>query len=353
MNSQKIIGITGTLGSGKGTIVDYLVEHKGFKHYSVRKFLIQEIEKRGLPNNRDSMVLVADDLRATHAPSYIVEELYKQAVAQDKPAIIESVRAIGEVNKLKEKKGFYLFAIDARPEIRYKRITARKSSSDNVSYDEFMANEKREMTNIDPNKGNIFACMQNANYSFENSGTLQELEQQISSTMNTIEKKLATSKKRNDYISWDDYFMGVAILSSQRSKDPSTQVGACIVNEDKRIVGIGYNGWPIGIHEDDLPWAREGNYLDTKYPYVVHAEKNAIANATTNLKGATIYVTLSPCNDCAQMIIQKGIKEVVYFSDKYNTLDPFVAAKKILDLSGVKLRKFVPSTPSLTLNLQE
>ncbi len=119
--------------------------------------------------------------------------------------------------------------------------------------------------------------------------------------------------KRSDYISWDEYFMGVAMLSSMRSKDPNTQVGACIVNEDRKIVGVGYNGFPTGCCDDDLPWEREGEWIDTKYPYVCHAELNAILNSIGgNLKGCTLYVALFPCNECAKAIIQSGIKKIIF-----------------------------------------
>ena len=146
--------------------------------------------------------------------------------------------------------------------------------------------------------------------------------------------------KRNDYISWDEYFMGVAILSSKRSKDPSTQVGACIVNKDKKIVGIGYNGFPHGINDDEFPWGKEGDYIDTKYPYVVHAEPNAILNSTTSLVGCSIYVTLFPCCECAKLIIQSGIKEIVYISDKNACDDTTIASKRLFEAAGVKLRQF-------------
>ena len=150
------------------------------------------------------------------------------------------------------------------------------------------------------------------------------------------------------HISWDQYFMGVALLSAKRSKDPSTQVGACIVNEDKRIIGIGYNGFPRGCSDDVFPWGKGSeNPLETKYPYVVHAEPNAILNATSNLKGCTIYVTLFPCNECAKAIIQSGIKEVIYFDDKYKDLPMTIASKKMFDLAGVKYRKFEGTMPTI------
>ena len=146
--------------------------------------------------------------------------------------------------------------------------------------------------------------------------------------------------KRENYISWDEYFMGVAILSSKRSKDPSTQVGACIVNSDKKIVGIGYNGFPNGVDDDVFPWTNKGEYVETKYPYVVHAEPNAILNATSSLKGCTLYVTLFPCCECAKLVIQSGIKKIVYISDKHAGDDSTIASKRLFDAAGVKTRQF-------------
>lgn len=144
---------------------------------------------------------------------------------------------------------------------------------------------------------------------------------------------------RNDYINWDQYFMGVAVLSSKRSKDPVTQVGACIVNEDKRIVGIGYNGFPIGCEDSEYPWKNDGEFLDTKYPYVVHAEPNAILNSTSSLKNTTLYVTLFPCNECAKLIIQSGIKHIIYMDDKYETSDYYKASKRMFDSANITYKK--------------
>lgn len=157
--------------------------------------------------------------------------------------------------------------------------------------------------------------------------------------------------KRVDYLEWDDYFMGIAVLSARRSKDPGTQVGACIVNGKNRIVGVGYNGFPTGCSDDELPWDREGEFLETKYPYVCHAELNAILNATEPLDGCRIYVDLFPCNECAKAIIQSGIKKVIYLSDKYSDTDPVKASKKMLELSGVEYVKLTPSRNEITLRL--
>jgi dCMP deaminase len=160
--------------------------------------------------------------------------------------------------------------------------------------------------------------------------------------------------KRHDYISWEEYFMAIAQLSAKRSKDPNTQVGACIVNAKKRIIGIGYNGFPIGCSDDELPWGRDGDFLETKYPFVCHAEMNAITNASNKaeLDGATIYVSLFPCNECAKLMVQVGIREVVFLSDKYHDDDVFVAARKIFDMAGVAYRQLHPSHGQIELELK-
>lgn len=151
--------------------------------------------------------------------------------------------------------------------------------------------------------------------------------------------------KREDYISWDEYFMGVALLSAMRSKDPNTQVGACIVNDDNRIVSVGYNGFPCGCSDEDFPWERKAdNQNDTKYPFVCHAELNAILNSNgIGVKGSRIYVALFPCNECAKAIIQAGIKEIIYISDKYYDTDNNRASRRMLAAAGVKLTKFESS----------
>lgn len=160
--------------------------------------------------------------------------------------------------------------------------------------------------------------------------------------------------KRTDYISWSTYFMGVAMLASKRSKDPSTQVGACIVNSDNIIIGVGYNGMPRGCSDDIMPWGRDisnGNMLDTKYPYVCHAELNAILNSNhVSLKGCTLYSTLFPCNECAKAIIQSGISTVIYYDNKYDDTDSVQAAKLMFRKSHVRFQHYEPTT-SITLEV--
>ena len=155
--------------------------------------------------------------------------------------------------------------------------------------------------------------------------------------------------KRADYINWDEYFMGIALLAARRSKDPSTQVGACIVSEDNIIISTGYNGMPKGCSDDEFPWDREGE--QTKYPYVVHAELNAILNASgRDLRGSRIYVALFPCNECAKAIIQSGVKEVIYLSDKYADTMGNLASKRMLDAAGITYTRMQTSLQDITLN---
>lgn len=172
-----IIGITGTLGAGKGTVVDYLVEKKGFNYYSVRQFLIEEIKKQSLPVNRDIMTEVANRLRANHSSSYIIEQLYKKAIDKGGNAIIESIRTPGEIDFLQKQGEFYLIAVDANPKIRYNRITLRASETDKITYDTFIANEKRELTTSDPNKQNLSRCIELADIVLINNGSIEELQQ--------------------------------------------------------------------------------------------------------------------------------------------------------------------------------
>ena len=157
--------------------------------------------------------------------------------------------------------------------------------------------------------------------------------------------------KRQNYITWDEYFMGVALLASMRSKDPCTQVGACIVDLENHILSTGYNGFPCGCSDDEFPWEREGAYSKTKYPFVVHAELNAILNAHgKSLVDAKIYISLFPCNECAKAIIQSGIKEIIYLSDKYAETDSTIASKRMLTSAGVKFTQLVSRNTSLTID---
>ncbi len=159
-------------------------------------------------------------------------------------------------------------------------------------------------------------------------------------------------EKRSEYISWDQYFMGIAMLSAERSKDPSTQVGACIVDEHNRIMSVGYNGMPAGCDDDTMPWGKTEEPLNSKYFYVCHAELNAILNYRGgSLRGARLYSTLFPCNECAKSIIQCGIKEVIYLSDKYADTDSTIASKKMFDMAGITYKPFEIHGKKITIEL--
>ncbi len=159
--------------------------------------------------------------------------------------------------------------------------------------------------------------------------------------------------QRTDYLNWDAYFMGIALMSAERSKDPGTQVGACIVGSDNKILSVGYNGMPTGCSDDDMPWEREADSeLDTKYPFVCHAELNAILNSNIgNLSGCTAYVTLFPCNECAKAIIQSGIRRVVYYSNKYADTNSVKASVFLFKTCGVEIIEYKPSGKKLTISL--
>ncbi|KAL3265245.1 hypothetical protein HHI36_009459 [Cryptolaemus montrouzieri] len=161
--------------------------------------------------------------------------------------------------------------------------------------------------------------------------------------------------KRNDYINWHDYFMATAFLAAKRSKDPSSQVGACIVNEDKKIVGIGYNGMPLGCSDEEFPWAKNSeDVLENKYFYVCHAELNAVLNKNSaDVKNCTIYVGLFPCNECAKVIIQAGIKEVIYLSDKHSQKSSTIASKKLLNAAKVKYWQYQPNQSKIVIDFDE
>lgn len=181
-----IIGITGTLGAGKGTIVDFLIKEKGFVHFSVREFIAEEIILRGMTVNRDSMVIVANDLRKNNSPSYITDCLYEKAMLQGKDSIIESIRTPGEVYSLREKGKFYLLAVDADPQIRYGRIKSRQSETDHISFATFLQNEEREMISTDPNTQNLSKCIELADYKLWNNGTMEQLNRQVEEVLERI-----------------------------------------------------------------------------------------------------------------------------------------------------------------------
>ena len=308
-----IVGITGTLGAGKGTIVEFLLT-RGFKHYSVRAYLTEEIEKRGLEANRDNMVSVANDLRSRFGAGYIVEELYKRAEVAGGDCVIESIRCLGEVESLKKNGVFVLFSVDADVETRYSRIVSRTSSTDRISFSEFVEHEQREMSSSDPNKQNLRACIDVSDHKFKNDWTIADLHKRVGAVLG----KIGSGEAKYVRLSWDEYFMEISRTVAKRATCDRGRSG-CVIVKDKQILVTGYVGSPIGFpHCDDVghkmeEWTHDG----VKRMHCVrtaHAEQNAICQAAKlgiPIGGATLYCKMTPCDVCAKMIINSGIKRVV------------------------------------------
>ena len=305
-----IIGLTGTLSAGKGTIAEFL-ENKGFRHFSVRQFLIEEIKKRNLPINRDSMVWVANELRKTNSSSYIVEQLYEQAIKENKDCVIESIRTQGEIEALKKKEKFYLLAVDAEPKKRYDRAQERKSETDNQTFEEFLEDERREMNSTNPNEQNLSVCIQMADYKLENNGSVAELLIKVENILEEIKGKTRPS--------WDEYFMGIMHAVAKRATCDRGKSG-CVIAKNKQILVTGYVGSPKGLpHCDEVGHQMKTTIHEdgTQTQHCVrttHAEQNAICQAAkigVSIDGATLYCKMTPCTVCAKMIINAGIKRVV------------------------------------------
>ena len=221
-------------------------------------------------------------------------------------------------------------------EERSERVKKRNREEDPKTIQELREKEKIEESPI-KTELRLHKVRELANIIINNDGTKEELYIKLDKFLQDF-----SEKKREKHISWDDYFVGIALLSAKRSKDPSTQTGACIVDSKNRVVGIGYNGFPRGCSDDKLPWGKTSkNLLERKYTYVVHAEANAILNSTKNLENCRIYVDLFPCHECTKLIIQSGIKEIIYRYDTDKTyIDSFKASKRMLEMAKVKTRKY-------------
>lgn len=336
-----IIGLTGTLRAGKGTLVEVLKKND-FEHYSVRKFLIEEIEKRNKQVNSDAMVEVANELREKHSPSFIVEQLYEQAREKGKDSVIESIRTEGEVDFLRKygKEDFFLIAVDADQKIRYDRAVKAQSETDNVGFEKFVEQEEKEMFSKDPGKQNLSLCMTCADYFFLNNySTIEKAKKEFEEGKNGFVNLVRGSKRRP---SFGEEYMTSAYNFSKRSTCLRRKTGA-VIAKNNIFVSEGYNGAPEGSpHCTDLGVClREQLNIPSgmrdEICKAVHAEINAILNSPTKdeRKGAIMYATTSPCTSCARIISNSGIKKVFY-SSQYNAPE----TKKILDDAKIGIEKF-------------
>ena len=335
-----IIGITGTLGAGKGTVVDYIVSHLKFKHFSVRDFLAEEIEKNGGTVNRDSLTLTANRLRSEHGASYITDRLFERAAKGGENAIIESIRAVAEVEALRQKAEedpnlrFLLLSVDAPIETRFQRILSRGSATDHIDFETFKANEAREMNNPDPTKQNLAACMALADFKLDNSGSVAYLQAQTDQILSAYQPRPG----------WDEYFMDLCHSVARRATCNRGKSG-CVIVKDKQILVTGYVGAPAHLpHCDEVghlfkQTLHEDGHTSTHCVRTVHAEQNAICQAAKRgiaLDGATLYCTMTPCRTCAMLIINCGIGQVVC-EYRYHA---GAESEEMFEKAGVEIRYF-------------
>ncbi len=333
-----IIGITGTLGAGKGTVVEFLKE-KGFEHYCATSFISEEIVRRGLVVNRDNMVFIANDLRAKFGSGYIIKQLYKRAEQKGGDAVIESLRCPGEIEVLKDKGCFVLWAVDADVETRYARIVARGGVKDSVSFQDFVSGEQREMSSNDHNKQNIGVCIEMADRCFRNDWTKAELKRKI---LKELERN---AQKLENFIrpSWDEYFIEIMDTVSKRVTCDRARAGGggCVIVKDRHILVTGYVGSPPGCgHCDEIGhqfkgMVHEDGKITNHCVRTTHAEQNAICQAAKlgiPLEGSTLYCFMSPCYTCAKLIITSGIKRVIASKDYHASKD----SKDLFREAGVK-----------------
>lgn len=332
-----IIGITGTLGAGKGTIVEYIVKNKGFKHYSVSDFLTNELKKQKRTVNRDNMREIANEIRTKFGPSYIIRKLFDKAKKQKSGVIIESIRNPKEAEFIKASGG-YLFAVDASIKTRYLRISSRGSSKDSITFDEFKTQEEKEKNSTDPNAQNLSKCMEMADYTFKNNSTIKNLNKKVEGVIRKLKTKMTEKYKRP---SWDEYFLEISNAVSKRSTCDRGRA-SCVFVKDKQILATGYAGSPKGFpHCDDVGHdlrksLNDDGIISEHCVRTVHAEQNAICQAAKrgiSIEGATVYVSMTPCRICTMLLINSGIQRVVA-NKKYPT---GAESEKMLKRAKIKL----------------
>lgn len=329
-----IIGLTGSLAAGKGVVSNFFKE-KGFVYLSLSDELRQIAKERKIEITRENLQQLGNKLREENGSGVLAKYIIQKIKNQEyKKAIVDGIRNPAEVEELKKLKDFFLISVDANPRIRFERMVARSRESDPITWEDFIRVDKIDKGVGEKESGQgVGKCMKMAKFILFNEGSLEEIKEKIEKLYQDIQKLIPP-------LTWDEYFMTFAQVAAQKSKDPSTKVGACIVDNEKRIIGLGYNGFPKKCDDSELPMEREGKFLDTKYAYIVHAEPNAILNSTRETKNCKMYVTLFPCNECAKLIIQSGIFEVIYGENKYQDTDGVRAAARLFKQAGVKTRQF-------------
>ncbi len=330
-----IIGLTGSLAAGKGVVAEFL-KKRGFVYLSLSDELRDYLKGGKIEITRENLQNWGNKLREEKGNAVLARMVSERIVSQQlKSVIVDGIRNPGEVNYLRENlKSFFLVSVDAPKEVRFERMRERNRESDPKTLKDFLMVDAMDKGKGEEKSGQqVGACMKLAKFVLINDGSLEEVERKIEKLYLDIFSKIPP-------LSWDEYFMTFAKVASHKSKDPATKVGACIVDPEKRVVGLGYNGFPKKCDDNDFPKAREGSFLETKYAYVVHAEPNAILNSTKETRGCKIYVTLFPCNECAKLIIQAGIEEVIYLENRYSDSDAVMASIKLFKSAGVKTRKF-------------
>ncbi len=336
-----IIGITGTLFSGKRTLIGFL-KKRGFKNFSVAEFIAEKIKEKGYPLNQGSFVYVLSEIEKEFGKDYVVKELYKKAKELDKPAIIEGIKSKEEVMALKEKDNFYLFSIDSTPFLRYERT--KENKMEDISYEQFLENE-----GAGGNLSKVKECFNLADFHFINDGSKDELEL----ATNRVLDKLNLNYSIKEIINWEEYFFGVASLIKRRSKDPKKQVGACIIDKNKQIIGTGYNGFPKGASEQDFSWEESENFLKSKETFLCHASLNAILVSNRNeLKNSTIYITEFPCNNCAKVIIQSGIRKVKLLKKNEEENKEHLASIELFEKTGIEYEFYEEELGKIILELK-
>lgn len=330
-----IIGLTGSLAAGKGVVSDFL-KNKGFVYLSLSDELREILKENKIQLTRENLQNWGNKLREEQGFEVLARKVTEKIKNQEyKNAVVDGIRNPHEVDFLeKNLREFFLVAVDAPQRVRFERMVSRNRESDPIIWENFLLVDNKDQGIGEKDSGQgVGKCMKKAKFVLINDGNLEEVEKKIERLYQDINSKIPP-------MSWDEYFMTFALVAAKKSKDPSTKVGACIVDEEKRVVGLGYNGFPRRTDDKEFPMAREGEFLETKYAYVVHAEPNAILNSTKNTKDCKMYVTLFPCNECAKFIIQAGIKEIIFLENKYAHTDSVKAAIRLFNSAGVKMREF-------------